>query len=428
MEYIFYGSVVSGLCILGYYMYKKRVKNCGEDMTDSKLVLFRDDHDQAIIEIFETGTDLIPGNQGELMKLTPEMEHNLLPMLQQVPNLLGNATRLVERQLVVSIKPEFLKGIEDGTFSMMKAKGGGIRLNVVNVKNGRIVSQGKIKEIVKVNSKQLATGIFNVASLVVGQIHLAEIDEKLGLIAKTAEGIKHFLNDSRYGNVLKGLQYMKNYREAIASGTLTMDEKSRFLDHLDDIEMECSGIMISIEKGWARPGSDITNLEIPSYKLTESHNKVINGIVNFENEFGDPYLWCIFARTIVGQFGSALGTNRQVLLARCEDLEQSIEKLAKTQDAFRETVTAWNEKLRKKVPIFDRINTKHIEQCSNEILATMNQGHERLSSRLKEIRIGVQSNKGCHDPMTGILSQGMKVNVCIDQDGRIKSMAKVLAS
>lgn len=102
------------------------------------------------------------------------------PVVQQAAHLAADifkgAISLPGRSINIVFKPPIQAGLEDGTYTLFKTTIGETLADAVD-SSGKIVGKGRIVETGKV--RQLASGAFQLASIVVGQVHLADIERSL---------------------------------------------------------------------------------------------------------------------------------------------------------------------------------------------------------------------------------------------------------
>lgn len=101
---------------------------------------------------------------------------------------------------------------------LIRAKGGeGFRAWAVDG-NGKIAEHATLFEPEKLQQMVNAAAIWQIASLVVAQKHLADISAKLDEIREGVQDIRRFLDEERRGQVLGTMKYLKQVSTTISKG------------------------------------------------------------------------------------------------------------------------------------------------------------------------------------------------------------------
>lgn len=153
----------------------------------------------------------------------------------QSPNLAGDCIKL-------SFSPELIQGIANGSHEIMKAVGGGFREMVVNSETGKIVGHGKFTIANGPQNLALASIGFQVASVVVGQAHMAQITSKLKEIDSKIDDIVSFLDEQRQAKVRNGVAQLRTISAVMFHENLETSERITWNSMLIDIENEMSEV------------------------------------------------------------------------------------------------------------------------------------------------------------------------------------------
>ena len=130
-----------------------------------------------------------------------------------------------------------MKGAYRGSFTD-NGKLGQANLKPVEIQN--------LKEINPSKMLNCAADAMNIASVVVGQYYMAEIDNKLESLNENVEEIKEFLNNERLAkvkNLITNVSIVSKYKDEILSNNQAITQE---LAKLSDYEEKASDILTHI--------------------------------------------------------------------------------------------------------------------------------------------------------------------------------------
>lgn len=130
--------------------------------------------------------------------------------LQAVPSLLVEEGHRGKRLMEVVINGDLVRA-KDGV---------GLRPWAVDA-NGKISEQAKLFDADKLQTMVNAAAVWQVASVVVAQKHLADISAKLDEIRKGVQDVSDFLNEERRAKVTGTYGYLEQVVSAISKGELS---------------------------------------------------------------------------------------------------------------------------------------------------------------------------------------------------------------
>jgi hypothetical protein len=146
----------------------------------------------------------------------------LAGLLQAAPTLLvaggGAGKRLIE--VVI-----------DGKLTAA-ADGKGFR--AIAMKGSRILHHARLLEVGKLQSVINAAAVWQVASVIVAQKHLADINNKMDEIKASIRGVSRFLDQQRKARIQSTYDYLAQVSQAMAAGELS----SSVRDALEDCERD----------------------------------------------------------------------------------------------------------------------------------------------------------------------------------------------
>ena len=104
---------------------------------------------------------------------------------------------------------------------MVRAKDGvGLRAWSVG-SNNKISEHAKLFEAEKLQNLISAAAVWQIASVIVAQKHLADISVKLDAIYKGVQDVAHFLDEARRAKVLGTFEYLRGAAMTIGNGELS---------------------------------------------------------------------------------------------------------------------------------------------------------------------------------------------------------------
>ncbi|WP_368889949.1 hypothetical protein [Morganella morganii] len=148
--------------------------------------------------------------------------------LQGIMNTQGRTIELI-------FEPHIQKGLKEGSLRMMKTKAGETLADAVhNVgKNtGQIAGKGRIIEAGKL--KQLATGSFQVVSLIVAQAHLADINKSLTEIKTAIESLHDKINSHNLAKINGRIHYLEGIIEKMHRGDFDYEISLQIKNKIED--------------------------------------------------------------------------------------------------------------------------------------------------------------------------------------------------
>jgi hypothetical protein len=159
------------------------------------------------IEAYETGRelDVKSGAVGRLASL-----------IQAAPSMLVAAEAHGKRLMEVSIKADLVRASD----------GNGLRAMAIG-KDG-IKEHARLFEVDKLQTAIDAAAVWQVASVIVAQKHLADINEKLEEIKNAIKGVSQWLDNQRKPRLNSVYDYLRQGARAIQSGGLSSNLRQEF--------------------------------------------------------------------------------------------------------------------------------------------------------------------------------------------------------
>jgi len=262
-------------------------------------------------------------------------------LFQQAPSLAQSGAQMVMNTYTLSFKPEIAKGIADGSLKLMESLDGGVRAIAVNAK-GKEIIQGAgslhLTEGLKLTAGLMA--VWQVLAVVTAQAFLMDINKQLVTINKELEAIKNFLEHQQYAMLIGNLKYIETIRDVLSSENFENLEFGVFLNQLEQIERECTQIMVALELQMNTVYADFekqplkANFSAQEYLIASK-----NLITNYEQQARN-YLIAASVRGLAAQTRCAIPSNRKLALARLSTLQTELSTWSENQHKFYELVSA----------------------------------------------------------------------------------------
>lgn len=169
-------------------------------------VVIADKDRQPLVSIspLELGTLIGPSTR---VPLSSELGGQLNAMMQGVPQLLVKKAHRGKRLMEVVIEGKMIRAADgDGLRAMAKDAAGKFK------EHARLYDTKKLSTIVNV------AAVWQIASVVVAQKHLADINEKLEELSKSVEQISRFLDDQRRAKITGTYSYLRQVAAVYAEG------------------------------------------------------------------------------------------------------------------------------------------------------------------------------------------------------------------
>lgn len=151
-------------------------------------------------------------------KIEPDRSNlgQLSALLQAVPSVLA-AGELAQGK--------YMKVVIDGTLAAAK-NGDGLRAWTLN-SNGQIAQHAKLFDTTRISNLVNAAALFQVASVIVAQKHLADISKKLDDIKQGVNRIQAFQQDERKSVITGALRYFDQVAYAVLQGEMSSSVRQK---------------------------------------------------------------------------------------------------------------------------------------------------------------------------------------------------------
>lgn len=139
------------------------------------------------------------------------------------------------RTVELVFKPEIQQGLKDGSLTMMKTTAGETLADAVHAsgKNvNKIAGKGRIVEAGRL--KQLATGSFQLISLMVAQAHLADINKNLTDIKSSVDLLHKKLEANQLAKIEGRILYLEGIVEKLRAGDFDYEISLQIKNKIED--------------------------------------------------------------------------------------------------------------------------------------------------------------------------------------------------
>lgn len=299
---------------------------------------------------------------------TPKKIGRLNALLQAAPTLAARAQGVPANVYEVSINGALINAkdasgqVIEGTYRAMSQKAGKISEHATLTK----------PDVSKLLS---AAAIWQVASIIVAQKHLADINQRLDDIQQGVTEVIKRLDDSRFGSILGILSYAKQMSTSVLDGELNQTTRNS----LEEREADLLKIGHEIERNLTRTLTEIQSLKDPdTFKATGFRNRIEAAIDDLSNLYSQALL-CHRARLQVWSLVAMFPGEPTLKAARLQELRKAFDGLAHNDAHGIQRLQSSVEPL---------IHQLHSRLQSADTLATY---RNELTAKVREARACVQS-------------------------------------
>lgn len=207
----------------------------------------------------------------------------LAPLLQLVP------TGMVGGEVAAN---RYLKVVVNGPLAPA-ADGNGLR-GFVRGPDGRFAEHGRFFEDDRLKHLVSGAAIFQLASVVVAQKHLADISRKLSEIQEGVARIEAFQRNERKAGINGTLTYLQQVAPVVLAGTLS----SSVRDELEASERALSAIQDHIHTDLRTAIADVQTLKNPGTFSTNDLTKTLKSRQSDFEELAQQWNLCLAARYV----------------------------------------------------------------------------------------------------------------------------------
>lgn len=223
---------------------------------------------------------------------------------------------------------------------------------VVRNSNGSIKSWAALKDPAALKQAANIAMAWQIASVIVAQKHLADIDRKLQTIEKGVDEIRNFLDTQRTSVITGTLSYLKQAHSAVTHG----DFNPLFREKMESFEVDLLRVQNHLISELQSKVSDASKIEKKSF-LKLSNKDLITDIESTQSALRNTlatWLLCVQTRAACWQVLSAFPGEMHLKKLRQSDIVDSISQvliddglLKEIKNAIREAVMKIDGKFNK---------------------------------------------------------------------------------
>jgi hypothetical protein len=278
----------------------------------------------------------------------------LEPILLAAPNVLTAAAIGGDR---------YMKVVVDGSLA---AAGDGSFLPFVRGADGSVMELARLHDPTALNALVNAAAIWQVATVVVAQKHLADINQQLREINDALADVVRFQKENQRARVTSAVKYFQELAEVLGSGEVVRESRQKLEDHYSDLteiqlhlQTELSTLIRQIPaiKGTDRVGSE------DLFRQMELHNeKIAAAICDWKQ--------CVGARLMSWYLLMCYAGEKQTKVTRLHAIEESINSFRIGNDGLAGISPTWKDKIDKASAFWNRASTLETRRAAL---------HERVS-------------------------------------------------
>lgn len=244
--------------------------------------------------------------RGTVMDIGSRSISRLSALLQAAPALMVAQQAAGKRLMEVVINGDLVRAADGHGMRAFSMGADGIR------------SHAKLFDVQQLENMINAAAVWQVASVLVAQKHLADISAKLDEIKAGVDSISRFLDDQRKSRIEAAYNYLGQAYRAIQGGELSDSVRSQ----LEDCERDLLEIQLHLDKEFrARAARKVEDKEmIGTEDLTNNIKQKIAEL----NTLTQDIALCIQTRVLAWHVLSLYPGEPQLKLARRESIEQAI--------------------------------------------------------------------------------------------------------
>lgn len=215
--------------------------------------------------------------------------------------------------------PQLMQVVINGPLAQA-ADGNGFRAFVRE--NGKITEQARLFEPERLQNLVNSAAIFQLASVVVAQQHLADISRSLDEIKKQVEQIARFQQEQRKSQITGTLKHLGPMIEAIRAG----EHDRRHLPQLDAIDKEMGGIADHLTAELKALSKEVKDYSEPGlFETTTPLTEKLRKAQGAASELLEQWKMCMSSRWIALSITRQLDGHSELLKARERQLGEEFD-------------------------------------------------------------------------------------------------------
>jgi len=216
-----------------------------------------------------------------------------------------------------------MNGLHEGSLALKKSLEGGFRAMVADG-TGKVVAHGNLHPMDVLKAAAAAAAIWQVLSVAVAQKHLADIGQKLRIIASGIRNIQDWLHHEQQGKLEGNLQYLTTVATCFLEGRLTEQDLLTYRVHFEEIERETIQIVRSIELGQERLRTKLPSIELKEWFGTKHDTEAIRTEIREHKRLSSAWILAMHVRAAACQLSCALPGEQPVAERRLSDIQTAL--------------------------------------------------------------------------------------------------------
>jgi hypothetical protein len=176
---------------------------------------------------------------------------------QLASDIFKGVTTLPGKTIEIVFDPKIQKGLQTGALEIMPAAKGGHYAIARDVGTKRTAGQGRV--IQAGGARQLAAGMFHLASIAVAQAHLADINRNLGEIKTLVQDLSRRLDGKDLAELEGSLQYLQEMAAVLRDLVDPAELPSEKRNQLENMRVKAMASMAFIAREIGALGSKISS-------------------------------------------------------------------------------------------------------------------------------------------------------------------------
>jgi len=298
------------------------------------------------------------------------------PLLQAVPGWITQAHVATTQYVEVNIPLNSLARVKDSADELR---------GYVRGSNGRITEQAKLLAPENLEKIVNAGALFQVASVIVAQKHLADISQKLTEIKKAVDEIQKHQKDKRETDMTGAIDYFKQIAPSILAGEL----RDSYQHQIEKYEGELLSIRDHLLKDIKKLNHEIENLKDSNMFGTEGMKEVIE---KHQQELFNLYqqlFLCIRARACGWQLLLAFPGTKEIAKSRKQNIDESLAELNVDGELVKQTIAEMDKKIRSLSAVTN--TTLTLNERKLDLLKWQDKLIEEVTHTKNEIDVNIRS-------------------------------------
>lgn len=348
--------------------------------------------------------------------LDPEQRAAISGVLSQAPALIQSGYLALNATFRLSFAP----GVADKMTKIMQAQGGGLRASALNPQ-GKIIGNGVLTPTNGMQAIAATTAVWQTLSIITAQVHLAEINARLGKIERGVDDIRALVEADQASQIEMGLRYMRETSAALERRDMDEAEQKRRIHWLEGFWLECGRVARTMIAMLSHARAELTALPLSAwYQLEGSALEARKALDSYERR-AHVYLTAEYVRCATVALGSRLGLSSGIQQARLDELQAD---LADWRAYLKTFFVAFNQRVNQDLSAtFNKQTTIDAQRFS--LLAEARKSEQRLLAFCEELEQMVAQVRARTQAAQPETTEAVTLIVTLDERGQIAEVFHV---